>query len=42
MSLPLSQASDVAVQGAIIDASGWIVGLGGILLTALWLHHLYR
>lgn len=42
MNVPLSQAGEAAVQGTVISASGWIVGLGGILLTALWLHYLYR
>ena len=30
------------VNAGAIDASGWIIGIGGILLTALWLHYLYR
>jgi hypothetical protein len=38
----LAQAGEATVQGAVIDASGWVVGIGGLLLTALWLHHLYR
>jgi hypothetical protein len=42
MHLPLAQTGEVTVQGALIDASGWVVGLGGLLLTALWLRHLYR
>jgi hypothetical protein len=36
------QAGDAAVQGAVIDVSGWIIGLGGVLLTVLWLRYLYR
>ena len=40
MSVPLTQASEVTVQGTIIDASGWVMVLGGLLLTALWLRKL--
>lgn len=42
MSLPLTQAGEVTVQGTLIDASGWAIGLGGVLLTALWLRTLFR
>jgi hypothetical protein len=42
MSVVLSQAGEVTVQSTIIDASGWVMVLGGILLTALWLRHLVR
>jgi hypothetical protein len=40
MSIPLSQAGEVTVQGTIIDATGWVMVLGGLLLTALWLRSL--
>jgi len=30
------------VNTGAISASGWIVGLGGLLITALWLLYLYR
>lgn len=30
------------VQTGIVDAAGWIIGLGGIVLTALWLFYLTR
>lgn len=30
------------VRPDIINASGLAIGLGGIVLTALWLHYLYR
>jgi hypothetical protein len=42
MDVLLSQAGEVTVQSAVIDASGWAIGLGGLLVTALWLRHLYR
>lgn len=42
MSVPLSQAGEVTVQGTIIDASGWVILLGGLMLTALWLQRLTR
>jgi len=42
MSVLLTQANETAVQGSIIDASGWIILLGGVLLTALWLRSLTR
>ena len=31
---------EVTVQGTIVDASGWVMVLGGVLLTALWLRKL--
>jgi len=40
MSVPLAQAGEVTVQGTIVDASGWVMVLGGLLLTALWLRKL--
>jgi hypothetical protein len=30
------------VQAGIINASGAVITLGGLLLTFLWLNHLYR
>jgi hypothetical protein len=42
MSVILSQAGGAAVQGAVINAAGWVLVLGGILLTVLWLKQLYR
>ena len=38
----LSQAGGAAVQGTVINAAGWVLVLGGILLTVLWLRKLYR
>jgi hypothetical protein len=38
MFVPLQEA----VQPGIIDAAGWIVGVGGLAATALWLNSLYR
>jgi hypothetical protein len=38
----MSTLLQAGVQGGVIAASGWAVGIGGILLTALWLRHLYR
>ena len=26
----------------VVSAAGWVVGGGGLLLTALWLNYLYR
>jgi hypothetical protein len=40
MNVPLAQAGEVTVQGTVIDASGWVMVLGGLLLTALWLRRL--
>lgn len=42
MTVVLSQGGEAAVQGTVIDASGWVVLLGGVLLTALWLYSLVR
>lgn len=30
------------VQAGLINAAGWVLLLGGLLVTALWLHWLYR
>lgn len=30
------------VQEGLVDAGGWIVLIGGLLLTALWLKWVYR
>ncbi len=30
------------VQTGIIDVAGWIIGLGGLALTAAWLFYLTR
>lgn len=37
MFVPLQET----VNTGVIEAAGWIVGGGGILLTALWLRDLY-
>jgi hypothetical protein len=42
MSVLLASANGSAVQGTVIDASGWVILLGGVLLTALWLRSLTR
>jgi len=42
MSLLLASANETAVQGTVIDASGWVILLGGVLLTAFWLRSLAR
>jgi hypothetical protein len=42
MSVLLTQANEVAVQGSVIDAAGWVVLLGGVLLTVFWLRSLGR
>jgi len=39
MLVPLAEA---AVATGVIDAAGFVVGVGGILATALWLRALYR
>jgi len=38
----MSTLLQAGVQAGVIAASGWAVGVGGLLLTALWLNHLYR
>jgi hypothetical protein len=38
----LTSASEVSVQTGVIDGVGWLLTLGGILLTALWLRYLVR
>jgi hypothetical protein len=30
------------VQTSLISLSGLVIGLGGIVLTALWIRYLYR
>jgi len=30
------------VQTGVIDAAGWILAVGGLLLTVAWLQYLYR
>ncbi|MHB9286286.1 hypothetical protein ACKVMT_04510 [Halobacteriales archaeon Cl-PHB] len=37
----LLSTSDGAATGAV-NAAGAVLIIGGILLTALWLHYLYR
>ncbi|MFB6297827.1 MAG: hypothetical protein ABEH56_04840 [Salinirussus sp.] len=38
----LSEAGAASVQGGVIDVTGWAIGLGGLLLTGLWLRYLIR
>ena len=38
----LTAAGEVSVQTGVIDVVGWVIGLGGILVTVLWLRHLAR
>jgi len=42
MTIPLSQANETAVNSTAIDASGWVILLGGVFLTAVWLYLLAR
>ena len=42
MNVPLSQAGEVTVQAGVIDATGWVIGVGGLLLTVFWLRSLFR
>jgi len=42
MSVVLSEAGETAVNGAAIDASGWVILLGGLLLTVVWVYLLVR
>lgn len=35
-------AADAAVSPGVVNITGWVLGLGGILLAALWLLYLYR
>jgi hypothetical protein len=37
--LPLLAGS---VQPGVVNASGWVLTVGGLLVTALWLLYLYR
>jgi hypothetical protein len=38
----MSALLQATVNEGTIAASGWVVGLGGLFLTALWLQSLYR
>ena len=38
MFIPLQET----VNTGVISTSGWIIGGGSVLLTAVWLHYLYR
>jgi hypothetical protein len=38
MVLPLQES----VNAGVIDAAGWVVGLGGLGLLAAWLAYLFR
>lgn len=38
MYLPLQES----VNAGAVSAAGWIVGLGGLAVTAAWLAYLYR
>jgi hypothetical protein len=42
MNVALSQAGEAGVQGGVVDAAGWVILLGGFVLTVLWLRYLYR
>lgn len=39
---PVANATQVGIDATVIDAAAWIVLLGGIALTALWVRQLYR
>lgn len=41
MSLPVLEATQVGVGATAVEASAWVVLLGGILVTALWIRRLY-
>jgi hypothetical protein len=38
----LGAVAQATVDTGVITAAGWVVGGGGLLLTALWLDSLYR
>jgi hypothetical protein len=38
----MSALLQASVNEGVVALSGWVVGLGGLLLTALWLDYLYR
>jgi hypothetical protein len=38
MYLPLQES----VNAGVIDAAGWVVGLGSLALVVAWLAYLYR
>lgn len=42
MDVILSQTGGAAVQGGVINAAGWVIALGGIVLAVLWLRQLVR
>ena len=42
MYIPLSNATQVGVGSTAVEASAWIVLIGGIVLAALWARSLYR
>ncbi|WP_269750338.1 hypothetical protein [Halosimplex litoreum] len=41
MYMPLQESAE-AVQGGLINVAGFVLLLGGLLLTALWWKILYR
>jgi len=38
----LQNATQVGVGSTPVEAAAWIILLGGILLTVLWVRHLFR
>jgi hypothetical protein len=38
----LQNATQVGVGSAPVEAAAWVVLLGGIALTAVWVRHLFR
>jgi hypothetical protein len=40
--IPLASTAEVSVQTGVIDGVGWVLTVGGILVTALWIRHLTR
>lgn len=39
---PLSETGVTAADAAFANLSGWIVVVGSLLVTAIWLLYLYR
>jgi len=38
----LSNATQVGIGSAPVEAAAWVILLGGIVITALWVRHLFN
>lgn len=41
MAIPLSNATQVGLGSGFVEATAWVVLIGGIVLSILWLRALY-